>query len=662
VHPDHLRSRRRRLRTALVAGALGCAVLAGSLVGTAPATASPVTPTASPAPKPKPTSTPTPTSTPKPVVGNALAVDVPVGVLLTLPAKDGVRDRTTVRIRSGKGGLVDLDAVKGTTTVKLAAHVALRSTKAGWSRTVTVPDAHLTPGKWRIRAERSTDYTVQAKSGSFTVGSGAPKFVLITPGARTLYPWKDGVLDTEIVTIAAKDETRTLVPITGTVRIDAGRQHVTRTLSAAGTARLPITALPLGPATMTTTVASGAGKAVRRTPLTLAPTAVGTLRIARSSDTVQPVVDGLLDSVVLTTTGAASAGSPAKVSGTLTVSKGKTVARTFAVKDGTQRAFTWDGRVNGVVVPGTWTVTLALKGPQGLVRTKTKTLLVTKAHLPYAVRSMFTIAAGNQQGLAVRNGFFYVGYDIGNGQSQIERYDGTGTAAGTLGPLPIEHVAELAYSTTTDLVYAANGGSKTLTKVYAIDPVWDPNAPPADPSTSIEQTFDLSALGYNGMVAVDDANKRLLVFSSTTASSGYQVSSVTLTDTPVLNPDGTQATNDDGSPKVVPAGTVTSTVPIAIDGVPQGMDLVGQQLWIYTSLKKVNHVAKYDLSASTLLTTSSASGSADLYWGGEGEGMAAVAATDTNDGLPAWIYLGAHNPDRTAPNFLGELVPVTDND
>ena len=103
-------------------------------------------------------------------------------------------------------------------------------------------------------------------------------------------------------------------------------------------------------------------------------------------------------------------------------------------------------------------------------------------------------------------------------------------------------------------------------------------------------------------------------------------------------------------------------MPVAITGVPQGMDLVGQQLWIYTSLKKVNHVAKYDLSTNTLLSASSASTSADLYWGGEGEGMATVAATDTGDGLPAWIFVGAHDALKGGPNRIGELVPVTDAD
>ena len=87
------------------------------------------------------------------------------------------------------------------------------------------------------------------------------------------------------------------------------------------------------------------------------------------------------------------------------------------------------------------------------------------------------------------------------------------------------------------------------------------------------------------------------------------------------------------------------------------MDLVGQQLWIYTSPKTTNSVTRFDLNASALLTASAADAATPLYWAGEGEGMATVAATDTGDGLPAWIYVGAHSTNR-----IGELVPVTDQD
>ncbi|MGT2425351.1 hypothetical protein [Amnibacterium kyonggiense] len=646
----------------MAAGALSLATLTG-LALAAPAHAA--TPTASARPTasstPAAAPTPSPTATPWPV-GAALQARVAQdGGVLTLPATDGLRDRTSIRILAAAGGRVDLDAVRGTRTVHLAARVALKKVQQGWARTIAVGDADLTAGTWRLRAERSDAKGVRAwGSTAVRVGSGVPVHVLVRPASRTLYPYRDGVLDAAAVAVVGQDETGTAVPVSGTVRIDAGRKHLTRTLSKAGTATLPVTALPIGPAVLTTTVTGPAGKpAVRRTALTLAPTAVGALRVARSSDTVEPVRDGLLDSVVLTTSGAASGGSPAKVSGTLTIARGRTVAARFAVPDGKPHAFTWNGRVGGTltaggtVVPGTWTVTLALHGPQGAVRTRTTTLLVSTSHLPYAVRTLFTVADGDQQGLAVHDDRFYVGYDVGGGMSRIDVYDPTGLRIASLGPLPIPHVAELAYSTTTGMLYAATGGAQTPTEVFVIDPN-DPQwtaQPQTDPAAAITRRFDYTAtLGNNAMVSVDDADGRLLIFSG--ASGAYSISSATLTDS---------TTVDDAGDPTVPAGTITATRPISIRGVPQGMDLVGGQLWVYTSLKSTNLVEKYDVDPSALFTAS-ASSEGVLYWGGEGEGMATVQDPDTGDGLPAWIWVGAHSPVKGGPNLLGELVPVTDAD
>jgi hypothetical protein len=632
------RVRARRLRVGIVAGTLSLLTLAGALVATAPASATPGRGAATPVPTP----TPTLTAPPKPhPVGTALVAQLAPGAMLTLPAGDGLRDRTTVRVFSGKGGLVDVDAVQGKKTVVIASRVALRSTRTGWQRTVTVPvkAKGLKAGRWRIRAQRSTDHGIQARSTLFLIGSGAAVHVGVTPAARTLYPFKDGTLDTELVTVTAKDETGAPVPATGTVRIDAGKKHVVKRLGAAGTATLPITALPLGAATITATVAGSSGaKAVRFAGVTLAPTGIGTSRMTRSSDTVQPVVDGLLDSVVLTTTGTASAGSTATVSGLLTITSGRTVAASWVVPDGAQHAFTWNGRVAGKVVPGTYTVTLSLRGPQGLVKTRTTTLVVLSSHLPYREQDLFTVAAGNQQGLAVHDGTFYVGYDNGDGTSRIELYNGSGAQIGTWGPMAIGHAAELSYSTATGLLYAANGGPTSPTTVWSIDPA----------TGAVRDTFDLSSLGPNGMVAVDDVNRRLLVFTGTAGA--YSITPVSL--------DAIPATDTTAE---VPAGTPGRSVPIAITGMPQGLEVVGSQLWVYTSVKKFNHLAQFDLARLLPAADPAAADpatSGDLVFPGEGEGMAYQAPADgqtSGTGLPGWMYVGAHTANR-----IGLLFAVAD--
>lgn len=548
--------------------------------------------------------------------GDALTAEIVGGAVLTLPAGDGLQDSTRVRIASTAGGDVDLLAVKGKRRVRLADAVAMKPTATGWQRTVTVPVRGLLAGSWTLVARRSDDHDVRARTAlPLRVGSGLPTQVAVTPSAVRLYPYRDRTLDSVTVTASATDETGTLLPVRGSVRIDAGALNRTRALTATG-ARLSVVGLPVGPARLTTTFTGPAGSAVRTTALTLAPTGVGALRLAASTDTVQPVADGLLDTVVLTTSGEAAASSPAKVSGELTVSNRFGVLKSWKVTDGGPRTFTWDGRVAGVIVPGVYTATLTLRGPEGTDRVRTQRLTVSKDHLPYRVRDLFGVGEGNQQGLAVHDGLFYVATDVDTTSSRVDVYDGTGTLVRTLGVLPIGHGAELAYSTTTGLLYAANGGPTNPTSVWAIDPA------STDPATAVKQTIDLSALGPNGMVGVDDAGGRLLVFSG--VKDAYTLSSVGFD------------------------GVVQRTVPIAITGTPQGLDVVGTELWVYTSLRGRNRLARYSVTNDAVIAASTGTAAFDLMNPGEGEGFA-------YGGIDGSIYVGAHGPNR-----VGVLEPVAD--
>jgi hypothetical protein len=603
--------------------ALLAALTAGSVSVAMPAAAAPAaTPTASPS-----------ATAPKPV-GTALTVTILGTAVLTLPAKDGLRDSTRIRIRSGASGTVDLLAVSGTRVVHLGDALALKRATTGWSRTVTAAVATLPAGSWSIRARRTTAHTVRAHAAApLLVGTGTPVHVFVRPAVRKLYPYRDGVLDSVTTTVQVTDETGTALPFTGTLRIDAAAKHRTKTLSRSGTAELAVTGLPLGGAVLTANVTAPAGATKRTTAIRLAPTAAGTAKITRSSDTVQPVVDGLLDSVTMTTTGAAVATSPAPVSGALTLTLGTTVVKRWKVTDGAAHPYTWNGRTAGAIVPGTYTATLSLRGPEGVARTTAKRVYVKKDHLPYRVQDLFTVAAGNQQGLAVHAGIFYVGFANSDGTARIDRYTSKGARMGSFGPLKIGHVAELSYSTTTEMLYAANGGGDSATTVWALDPA----------TGAVKDTLDLSTLGNNGMVAVDDAGGRLLVFSG--RSGAYTVTAASLATTPA-------AVDENGTPTGPPTHTMSTPVPITISGVPQGIEVVGKQLWVYTSLKNRNHIARYDLSNETLLAGD------DLMNVGEGEGMAYasdVSGPDYGAGTAGWMYVGAHTTNR-----VGVLRPVAD--
>ncbi len=546
-----------------------------------------------------------------------LTLEVTAGAVLTLPAGDGLQDGTKVRISSVSGGDVDLLAVKGKKKVELSEATPLRRTATGWQRTLTVPVRALNAGSWDLVARRSDDRAARARAAAaLRVGSGVPTRVVVTPSASKLYPWKDRVLDALTVTATATDETGTVLPVRGSVRLDAGPLHRVRALAGTG-ARLPVTGLPIGPARVTTVFRGPGGDATRTTAITLAPTGVGALRLSASADTVQPVADGLLDSVVLTTSGEAVAASPATVSGTLTISNRFGVLKSWKVADGTPRTFTWDGRITGRIVPGAYTATLTLHGPEGVDRVRTQRLTVSKDHLPYRVRDLFGVADGNQQGLAVHDGLFYVATDVDSTSSRVDVYDGRGALVRTLGVLPIGHGAELAFSTTTGLLYAANGGALNPTSIWAIDPA------STDPATAVKQTFDLSALGPNGMVGVDDAGGRLLVFTG--VKGAFTLSSVGFD------------------------GTVQRTVPISISGTPQGLDVVGTELWVYTSLRGRNRLARYSVTDDAVIAAGTGTAAFDLMNPGEGEGFAYAGGVDGS------IYVGAHGPNR-----VGVLVPVAD--
>ena len=117
----------------------------------------------------------------------------------------------------------------------------------------------------------------------------------------------------------------------------------------------------------------------------------------------------------------------AKVSGTLTIALGKTVVQRWSVPDGAARTYTWDGRTgrrDRARAPTRRRSRCAAR--RAGAQPKAKTILVTKDHLPYTVQDLFSVSAGNQQGLAVHDGVFYVGYDNGDGTSRIEAYDGDG--------------------------------------------------------------------------------------------------------------------------------------------------------------------------------------------------------------------------------------------
>jgi hypothetical protein len=171
---------------------------------------------------------------------------------------------------------------------------------------------------------------------------------------------------------------------------------------------------------------------------------------------------------------------------------------------------------------------------------------------------------GNQQGLAYADGRFYVAFDLnGKGTARIVEYDAKGHEVRRSGPLALGHAAELSYRNADHNLYVAAGTPGKPCRVTVVDMRHDP--------PRIVRRYDFSALGNGGMVAIDNHRDRMVVTAGP-AGGPFTVAFVGM----------------DGRVQ----RRFTSKVP----GVRQGLEVVGDQLALYTSAP--------DLKSNTLTVMS----------------------------------------------------------
>lgn len=566
---------------------------------------------------------------------SGLSVALPDSPVLTLPTGDGFRDSLPAIVVARSAGRIDLLAVASDTSVVVARRVRLLRSGSTYSARIRVPVRPLRRGTWTIRVRRSDAHAVGATAPTpLRVGSGAVTSVVVVPGTRTLYPYRDGYRDALTASVRALDETGTVLPAVGDLRLSSGGRSTIAEVRGPAT-RLSSAGLAPGRATLRASMTGPSGIARRSGPIriTLKPTGITAVALVTSAAVVEPVVDDRADTVAITVSGTTTIGKPVTIAGSITITGSGGTAKRWTFASPGRRTVVWDGRVAGRIVPGTYTVAVSMRGPEGTARTRSTTIAVSADHLPYRMRTLFSLPSGNQQGLAVHGGTYYIATDLGNGTARIGEYDEHGVAIGSIGPLPIGHAAELAYSSVTDRLYAANGGFTDPTSVYVIDPATGTMGAP----------LDLKALGPNGMVASDDANSRLVVFAGQSAT--YTVSFVD------------------------PAtGSVTATLPVSIEGLPQGLEVVGRELWVYSSLPSGNRITRFTIGGTVadpqVTPVAGDAGVIALAALGEGEGMALApgAGVSPSADAPAdpahpWsgvVVLGAHHPNRIA---VLEAVP-----
>jgi hypothetical protein len=231
----------------------------------------------------------------------------------------------------------------------------------------------------------------------------------------------------------------------------------------------------------------------------------------------------------------------------------------------------------------------------------------------YTTTKLFGIDyAGNQQGLAYADGHHYVGFDEKDSVARaIIQYGATGTLEKKSPALAIGHAAEIGYRTADGNLYVATGGSGNPTKIAVVD--MRPTTP------TITKTYSFSALNGDGMVAIDNADDRMVVFGGESATT-HQIALAGFD------------------------GTIASQFGVPDLGTPNGLEVLGDQILYLTTHDKTRNVVTAFSPTGTLQYCE------PLTVVGEGEGLAADPRTRT-------LYLGLRSPrsvNKVSPAWSGQ--------
>ena len=116
---------------------------------------------------------------------------------------------------------------------------------------------------------------------------------------------------------------------------------------------------------------------------------------------VFPNKDGYLDSARISISSVMTSGKKGKITGTLKIVKGARVVKTFPISAGGTTSVTWDGKISGKIVPGSYVIVASAKGPEGVTIKKTRGIKVNSKKLTYQTVSKTYdayVAADESQG------------------------------------------------------------------------------------------------------------------------------------------------------------------------------------------------------------------------------------------------------------------------
>jgi len=217
------------------------------------------------------------------------------------------------------------------------------------------------------------------------------------------------------------------------------------------------------------------------------------------------------------------------------------------------------------------------------------------------------------QGLAFGAKSHFLTFAMDSEKASIVQYNSSGTELKRGNNLSLGHGAEVSYRQANGNLYVANGGLlNEPTYVYEVDM--------SKSTPIIRNTINFSSLGANGMVAVDNSNGRLLVFTGPNGGP-YTISTA------------------DFNGKVLNQFSISEHL-----GTPQGIEVIGNEILYYTSQTSNNLITVYSTAGTKLY-------SINVPITAEGEGLSIDEATRT-------VYVGARKQGvyRMSPAFVSDAL------
>jgi alpha-tubulin suppressor-like RCC1 family protein/secreted trypsin-like serine protease len=237
------------------------------------------------------------------------------------------------------------------------------------------------PGVYELRAIHAETSNLIA-SAPFIISDGETHSFTLTTDAKNYFPFRDGYLDSILVTASALGQFGEQVPM-----LD-GRAGLRLSSSASTSKSCSLPSLSIGPASCRLSLDQGkysnsafvsvsfkdlrranVNTAATRSAVTIRKTAVSAISVSRDNSTVFPSKDGYRDSAKITIRVNSTLGGDRRISlskgSKVTIKRGSKVVKSWNLSTSGVRAFTWNGMDGSRIVPGRYQIAVQAIGPEG---------------------------------------------------------------------------------------------------------------------------------------------------------------------------------------------------------------------------------------------------------------------------------------------------------